>query len=105
MCFHFISLELLRRVENDEAESAEELALIMFRTATLRSGFMLQESAEFADSVEKLMRQTLGISEDEQVEAEDDVPGEDDAATEEKSEEDDAQEEEPEANNEEHDEL
>lgn len=69
--------ELLRRVENNEADSAKELALIMFRTATLRSGFMLQESADFADSVEKLMRQTLGIPEDEQVEEEEDIPEQD----------------------------
>lgn len=68
----------MRLVENEEAESAQELALIMFRTATLRSGFMLQESADFADSVEKLMRQTLGIAEDEQIEEEEDLP-EDDA--------------------------
>lgn len=64
----------MRLVENDEADSAQELALIMFRTATLRSGFMLQESAEFAESVEKLMRQTLGIPDDEQVEEEEIEP-------------------------------
>lgn len=94
----------MRLVENDEAESAKELALIMFRTATLRSGFMLQESAEFADSVEKLMRQTLGISEDVQVDEEEDIPSEDDTA-EAKPDEDDTQSEEAEATNEEHDEL
>lgn len=65
---------MLRRVENEEADSAKELALIMFRTATLRSGFLLQESADFADSVEKLMRQTLGIPEHEQIDEEDDLP-------------------------------
>lgn len=64
----------MRLVENDEADSAKDLALIMFRTATLRSGFLLQESADFADSVEKLMRQTLGIPEDEQIEEEEDLP-------------------------------
>lgn len=99
-----MQIELLRRVENDEAESAKELALIMFRTATLRSGFSLQESAEFADSVEKLMRQTLGISEDEQVEEEEDIPQEDENA-EEKSEEEGAQADDSENTNEEHDEL
>lgn len=91
---------MLRRVENNEADSAKELALIMFRTATLRSGFTLQESADFADSVEKLMRQTLGISEDEQVEEEEDIPAEDESA-EEKPEDG----EEAEAGTEEHDEL
>lgn len=100
---HFLSLEMLRLVQNNEAEPAKDLALILFRTATLRSGFMLQESAEFADSVEKLMRQTLGISEDVQVDEEEDIP-EDDAA-EAKPEEEDAQTEEAEGTNEEHDEL
>lgn len=92
----------MRRVENEEADSAEELALIMFRTATLRSGFMLQESAEFADSVEKLMRKTLGIREDEQVE-EEIIPIEDDATPEGQSDEDNQ--EEVENTHEEHEEL
>ncbi|XP_031633734.1 endoplasmin homolog [Contarinia nasturtii] len=101
---HPLIKELLRRVENEEAESAKELALIMFRTATLRSGFTLQESSDFADSVEKLMRQTLGILEDEQVEEEEDIPTEDEAASEEdKSETDDDDAEG--TNDKEHDEL
>lgn len=91
--------ELLRRVQNGEGESAEELALIMFRTATLRSGFMLQESADFADSVEKLMRQTLGISANEQVE-EEDIPAEQGTQTD-----DDIAQEDSERAEEEHDEL
>lgn len=94
-----ICTELLRRVQNGEGESAEELALIMFRTATLRSGFMLQESADFADSVEKLMRQTLGISANEQVE-EEDIPAEQGTQTD-----DDIAQEDSERAEEEHDEL
>lgn len=94
----------MRLVENDDAESAEELALIMFRTATLRSGFMLQESADFADSVEKLMRQTLGISENEQVEEEEDIT--EDEASEQKADDDDSKQDEETYNaEEEHDEL
>lgn len=38
-----------------------------YHLATLRSGFMLQESADFAESVEALMRQSLGIPLDEKV--------------------------------------
>lgn len=98
----FICTELLRRVQNNEAEEAQDLALIMFRTATIRSGFMLQESADFADSVEQLLRQTLGIREDEQVEEEEDLPEPDSAA-------DKAQQEDADADDdqtgEEHDEL
>lgn len=92
----------MRRVENNEAESAQELALIMFRTATLRSGFMLQESADFADSVEKLMRQTLGIPEDEQIEEEEDLPESDSNAEKSQQEDGDGDDEQT---GEEHDEL
>lgn len=35
--------------------------------ATLRSGYMVQDSFEFAQAVEGMMRQTLGISLDEKV--------------------------------------
>ncbi|XP_055849038.1 endoplasmin [Episyrphus balteatus] len=69
---HPLIRELLRRVEADEAdETAKEMATMMFRTATLRSGFMLQETADFADSVERMMRQTLGVPLDEQPEFDD----------------------------------
>lgn len=70
---HPLMRELLRRVEADEAdESAKNMALMMYRTATLRSGFMLQETADFADSIEKMMRQTLGVALDEQIDLDDD---------------------------------
>uniref|UniRef100_A0A1B0AWN0 Heat shock protein 83 n=1 Tax=Glossina palpalis gambiensis TaxID=67801 RepID=A0A1B0AWN0_9MUSC len=70
---HPLMRELLRRVEADEADDvAKEMALMMFRTATLRSGYMLQETSGFADSIEKMMRQTLGISLHEQIEMDED---------------------------------
>ncbi|XP_061393856.1 endoplasmin homolog [Musca vetustissima] len=70
---HPLIRELLRRVESDEAdETAKDMAVMMFRTATLRSGFMLQETADFADSIERMMRQTLGVSLDEQIEMDED---------------------------------
>ncbi|TMW48596.1 hypothetical protein DOY81_006320 [Sarcophaga bullata] len=70
---HPLMRELLRRVEADEAdETAKEMALMMFRTATLRSGFMLQETSDFADTIEKMMRQTLGVPLDEQIEVDED---------------------------------
>lgn len=70
---HPLMRELLRRVEADEAdETAKEMALMMFRTATLRSGFMLQETSDFADTIEKMMRQTLGVPLEEQIEVDED---------------------------------
>ncbi|XP_016950265.1 endoplasmin [Drosophila biarmipes] len=75
---HPLMRELLRRVEADEADdTAKDMAVMMFRTATLRSGYMLQETSQFADSIEQMMRQTLGVSQDEQVEI--DEEEEDDA--------------------------
>lgn len=68
---HPLIRELLRRVEVDTAdETAKEIALMMFRTATLRSGYMLRETASFASSVEQLMRKSLGIAADEMPEEE-----------------------------------
>lgn len=68
---HPLIRELLRRVEGDEEDQvAKDMAVMMFQTATLRSGFMLKETASFADQVERMMRETLGIDPDEQPEVE-----------------------------------
>lgn len=68
---HPLIRELLQRVLiNEKDEVAIDMAVMMFRTATLRSGYMLQETADFADRIERMMRQSLGISLDEQPEAE-----------------------------------
>ncbi|XP_016995400.2 endoplasmin homolog [Drosophila takahashii] len=75
---HPLMRELLRRVEADEADdTAKDMAVMMFRTATLRSGYMLQETSSFADSIEQMMRQTLGVSQTEQVEIDEDEEDED----------------------------
>ncbi|XP_076236698.1 heat shock protein 90 Gp93 [Calliopsis andreniformis] len=79
---HPLIRELLRRVEVDTTDqTAKDIALMMFKTATLRSGYMLRETASFADSVEQLMRKTLGISLDE-VPEEEEVQEEESASTE-----------------------
>jgi hypothetical protein len=36
-------------------------------SATLRSGYMLKDTSDFAESVELMMRKTMGISLEEQV--------------------------------------
>lgn len=99
---HPLIRELLRRVEQDQSdETAKDIALMMFRTATLRSGYMLKETQSFAESVEQLMRKTLGIPLDETPEEE-----EDDSLESDKSEEFDAgSDEDRQEDNEEHDEL
>lgn len=74
---HPLIKELLRRVQDDDTDTAKDMAVMMFRTATLRSGYMLQETADFADSIERMMRQTLNVPIDEQPETEEYVPDED----------------------------
>ncbi|XKL62542.1 hypothetical protein PGB90_002375 [Kerria lacca] len=100
---HPIIKDLLRRVKDDpEDKTAEDIAVMLFRTATLRSGFMVQDSLEFAQAVEIMMRQSLGISLDEKVEDfEDDEEIEDDTASKTEQADETAQE----VDDEEHDEL
>ncbi|XP_034947148.1 endoplasmin [Chelonus insularis] len=70
---HPLIRELLRRVEADaEDATAKEMATVLIKTATLRSGYMLKETASFASSVEQLMKKALGIPLDEVPEEEDD---------------------------------
>merc|ERR1712115_143335 len=96
---HPLIKELLRRVEdNPEDKTAKDMATMMFNTATLRSGFSLKDTVKFAESIEKMMRETLGVDADEQVDEEEEVrdeepPEEDDEDEEEEEDEEDVVEE------------
>lgn len=78
--------ELLKRVDADkEDETARDMAELMFETATLRSGFMLQDTSDFAARVEKLLRQNLGVPESATVEEDEDLDQEEVSSTQEES--------------------
>ncbi|XP_055375366.1 endoplasmin homolog [Condylostylus longicornis] len=63
---HPLIKELLRRVEADENDStALEIAKTLVKTATLRSGYMLKETAEYADTIDKMLMKSLDISADD----------------------------------------
>merc|ERR1712020_503891 len=88
---HPLIKELLRRVEdNPEDAVAKDMSLMMFQTATLRSGYMVKDTTAFANQIEGMMRDSLGIDKDELVEEEeelvDEIP-EDDEEEEEEDEE------------------
>merc|ERR1711997_221688 len=94
---HPLIKELLRRVEdNPEDAVAKEMALMMFNTATLRSGYMLKDTVAFADHIETIMRTQLGVDKDEAVDEEeelaDEEPPEDGDDEEEEEEEEDDEE-------------
>merc|ERR1712117_357224 len=95
---HPLIKELLRRVEDNPAdETAKEMALMMFNTATLRSGYMLKDTVAFANHIENIMRTQLGVDKDEQVDEEEEIvdeePPEDDEDEEEEEDEEDEDEE------------
>jgi len=95
---HPLIKELLRRVEDNPADkTATDMALMMYNTATLRSGYSLKDTVNFAQQIEAMMRQTLGVDADEQVEEEEEItdeePTEEEEDEEEEEEEDDEEEE------------
>merc|ERR1712186_325319 len=94
---HPLVKELPRRVEDNPADkSAKDMALMMFNTATLRSGYMLKDTVNFADHIEMMMRQTLGVDADEKVEEEEELPEEEPAEEEEDEDEEEEDEDEEE---------
>lgn len=57
---HPVIKELLRRVEADKADpTALSTAQLLFETATLRSGFVIQDQVGFAERIEKVTYTSL----------------------------------------------
>merc|ERR1712066_680331 len=74
---HPLIKELLRRVEDNPADkTAADMAVMMYNTATLRSGYSLKDTVNFAQQIEAMMRQTLGVDADELVEEEEEITDE-----------------------------
>ncbi|CAJ0930776.1 unnamed protein product, partial [Mesorhabditis belari] len=68
---HPVVKELLRRVEADkEDQKSFDTAKLLFETATLRSGFSLDDQIGFAERIEAVIRQNLDVSHDAEVDAE-----------------------------------
>jgi heat shock protein beta len=68
---HPLIKELRTRVENDkEDQTTKDLAMVLFETATLRSGYSLVDTAGFGERVERMLRLSMDLSLEEQVEEE-----------------------------------
>jgi len=66
--------ELLKRVQADKDDKlAANTANLLFETATLRSGFMLKDSVDFASRIESMLKSSLSLNADEQVEEEPEI--------------------------------
>uniref|UniRef100_A0A915DNF0 Uncharacterized protein n=1 Tax=Ditylenchus dipsaci TaxID=166011 RepID=A0A915DNF0_9BILA len=71
---HPVIKELLKRVEADKEDPiAASTAQLLFETATLRSGFSLQDQVGFASRIENILRKSLDLSEEAQVEEEPEI--------------------------------
>merc|ERR1712141_316309 len=102
---HPLIKELLRRVEdNAEDPVAKDMALMMYNTATLRSGYMLKDTVAFSNHIETMMRETLGVDKDESVEEEEELPEVEEPETE-GDDEEEVEEDEEATEEEQHDEL
>lgn len=69
---HPVIKELLKRVETGENdEKITEAASVLFATATVRSGYALQDTEDFGKKIERYMRSDLNVPLDAPVEEED----------------------------------
>ena len=82
----------LKATEDPESEEVRDLATVMFETAMLESGFTFDEPAGFAGRLFNMVRNSMGVAADEEVEAEaveaEEPEPEEEAAEEEAAEED-----------------
>merc|ERR1711937_223085 len=60
--YHPLVQELHKRVLADEKDqAAADLARLLFETATLRSGYQIKDSLDFANRIERMMRISVGV--------------------------------------------
>ncbi|KAK2892918.1 hypothetical protein QQF64_035174 [Cirrhinus molitorella] len=68
---HPLIKEMLRRVKEDaEDQTAADLAVVLFETATLRSGYQLTDTKAYGDRIERMLRLSMNVDLDAQVEEE-----------------------------------
>ncbi|CAK6961620.1 endoplasmin-like isoform X1 [Scomber scombrus] len=68
---HPLIKQMLKKI-NDDAENqyASDMAVILFETATLRSGYQLADTKEYGDRIERMLRLSMDVPLDEQIEEE-----------------------------------
>ncbi|XP_039988623.1 endoplasmin [Xiphias gladius] len=81
---HPLIKQMLNKVNNDaEDQTASDLAVVLFETATLRSGYQLADTKAYGDRIERMLRLSMNVPLDEQIEEEPEEepeePAEDDA--------------------------
>uniref|UniRef100_A0A673NBR0 Endoplasmin n=1 Tax=Sinocyclocheilus rhinocerous TaxID=307959 RepID=A0A673NBR0_9TELE len=65
---HPLIKEMLKRVKEDaEDQTAADLAVVLFETATLRSGYQLADTKAYGDRIERMLRLSMNVDLNEQV--------------------------------------
>ncbi|XP_074533928.1 endoplasmin isoform X1 [Halichoeres trimaculatus] len=68
---HPLIKQMLKRVNEDpEDQTASDLAVVLFETATLRSGYQLADTKAYGDRIERMLRLSMNVDLDEQIEEE-----------------------------------
>ncbi|TRY64661.1 hypothetical protein DNTS_028693 [Danionella cerebrum] len=68
---HPLIKEMLKRVNDDaEDQTASDLAVVLFETATLRSGYQLTDTKAYGERIERMLRLSMNVDLDAQVEEE-----------------------------------
>jgi len=66
---HPLIKKLKEQVEADkEAQTTKDLAMVLFEASTLRSGYTLSSTADFAGRIERMLRLSMNIDLDEAIE-------------------------------------
>uniref|UniRef100_A0A4W5PHY2 Endoplasmin n=1 Tax=Hucho hucho TaxID=62062 RepID=A0A4W5PHY2_9TELE len=74
---HPLIKEMLKRISTDpEDQTASDLAMVLFETATLRSGYQLQDTKAYGDRIERMLRLSMNVDINEQVEEPEEEPEE-----------------------------
>ncbi|KAL3061312.1 hypothetical protein OYC64_009483 [Pagothenia borchgrevinki] len=81
---HPLVKQMLNKVNEDaEDQTASDLAVVLFETATLRSGYQLADTKAYGERIERMLRLSMNVPLDEQIEEEPEEepeePAEDDA--------------------------
>uniref|UniRef100_A0A674EZT3 Endoplasmin n=1 Tax=Salmo trutta TaxID=8032 RepID=A0A674EZT3_SALTR len=68
---HPLIKEMLKRInENAEDQTASDLAVVLFETATLRSGYQLADTKAYGDRIERMLRLSMNVDLNEEVQEE-----------------------------------
>ncbi|XP_071375237.1 endoplasmin-like [Centroberyx affinis] len=68
---HPLIKKMLKRVnDNAEDQTASDLAVVLFETATLRSGYQLADTKAYGERIERMLRLSMNVDLEEQIEEE-----------------------------------